>query len=130
MTDPIADMLTRIRNGLKARHQRVDIPASKIKTDIAKILKEEGYITNYKVLGEGSRKTLRVYLKYGPHGEDVINQLQRVSTPGRRYYVGSEDVPRIRGGLGISVLSTSQGIMTGREARRRNVGGEVLCSVY
>jgi small subunit ribosomal protein S8 len=130
MTDPIADMLTQMRNGLTAKHQRVDIPASKLKVEIARILKEEGYINNYKVIGEGVRKALRVYLKYGPQGEDVIARLERVSKPGRRMYVGAEEVPRILGGLGVSVLSTSQGIMTGREARRRNIGGEVLCSVY
>lgn len=129
MTDPIADMLTRMRNGLKARHQRVDVPASKMKMEIARILKEEGYILNYKLLGDGTRKVLRIYLKYGPQGEAVISQLERVSKPGRRYYVGSQEIPRVRGGLGISVLSTSQGVMTGREARRRNIGGEVLCSV-
>lgn len=129
MTDPIADMLTRMRNGLKARHQRVDVPASKMKMEIARILKEEGYILNYKLLGDGARKVLRIYLKYGPQGEAVISQLARVSKPGRRYYVGSQEIPRVRGGLGISVLSTSQGVMTGREARRRNIGGEVLCSV-
>jgi small subunit ribosomal protein S8 len=130
MTDPIADMLTRMRNALAAKHQRVDVPASRIKADIARILKDEGYITNFKVMGEGARKILRIYLKYGPQGEEVINQLQRVSRPGRRVYVGAEEIPRVLGGLGISVVSTSQGIMTGREARRRNVGGEVLCSVY
>ncbi|MCS6806239.1 MAG: 30S ribosomal protein S8 [Acidobacteriota bacterium] len=130
MTDPIADMLTRMRNGLKARHQRVDIPASRIKMEIARILREEGYIFNYKLLGEGAHKVLRVYLKYGPKGEAVISQLERVSKPGRRYYVSAQEIPRVRGGLGISILSTSQGVMTGREARRRNIGGEVLCSVY
>lgn len=130
MTDPIADMLTRMRNALGSKHQRVDVPASRIKADIARILKDEGYITNFKVMGEGARKVLRIYLKYGPQGEEIISQLQRVSRPGRRVYVGAEEIPRVRGGLGISVVSTSQGIMTGREARRRNIGGEVLCSVY
>lgn len=130
MTDPIADMLTRMRNALAAKHQRVDVPASKIKTEIARILKDEGYITNFKVLGEGPRKILRIYLKYGPQGEKVISHLQRVSRPGRRVYVGARQIPRVLGGLGISVLSTPQGIMTGRDARRRNLGGEVLCYVY
>jgi small subunit ribosomal protein S8 len=131
MTDPIADMLTRIRNALASKHQRVDIPASKIKTAIARILKEEGYISNFKVIGEdAAHKLLRVYLKYGPQGEDVIIRLERVSKPGRRTYVGAQEIPRVLGGLGVSVLSTSQGVMTGREARRRNIGGELLCSVY
>lgn len=130
MTDPIADMLTRMRNALAAKHQRVDIPASRIKTEIARILKEEGYIHNYKVSGEGAHKTLRIYLKYGPQGENVITHLGRVSKPGRRIYVGAQEIPRVLGGLGISVLSTSEGIMTGREARRKNIGGEVLCTVY
>ena len=130
MTDPIADMLTRMRNALGSKHQRVDVPASKIKADIARILKDEGYITNFKIMGEGTRKVLRIYLKYGAQGEKIISQLQRVSRPGRRVYVGAEEIPRVLGGLGISVVSTSQGIMTGREARRRNIGGEVLCSVY
>lgn len=98
--------------------------------EIARILREEGYIFNYKLLGEGAHKVLRVYLKYGPKGEAVISQLERVSKPGRRYYVSAQEIPRVRGGLGISILSTSQGVMTGREARRRNIGGEVLCSVY
>ncbi len=130
MTDPIADMLTRMRNGLNAKHQRVDMPASKIKAEIARILKEEGYITNFKVIGDGVRKTLRVYLKYGPRGEDVVTRLMRVSKPGLRVYVNAQEIPRIQGGLGICVLSTSQGLMTGRDARRKNIGGEVLCSLY
>ncbi|RMG46109.1 MAG: 30S ribosomal protein S8 [Acidobacteria bacterium] len=130
MTDPIADMLTRIRNALAARHQRVDIPASKIKTEIARVLKEEGYINTFKVIGEGPRKTLRIYLKYGPEGEDVITHLERVSKPGRRVYVGAEEIPYVLQGLGICILTTSQGIMTGREARRRHIGGEVLCYIY
>ncbi len=130
MTDPIADMLTRIRNALAARHQRVDIPASKIKTEIARVLKEEGYINTFKVIGEGPHKTLRIYLKYGPEGEDVITHLERVSKPGRRVYVGAEEIPYVLQGLGICILTTSQGIMTGHEARRRHIGGEVLCYIY
>jgi len=130
MTDPIADMLTRIRNALAARHPRVDMPASKIKADIARVLKEEGYISNYKVTSEGGRRLLRIYLKYGPQGEDVIVHLERVSTPGRRVYVGAQEIPKVLGGLGITVVSTSQGVMSGREARQKNVGGEVLCDVY
>ncbi len=130
MTDPIADMLTRIRNGIAAGHQRVEIPVSKIKIEIARILREEGYISNYKVLGNGTRTMLRVYLKYGPAGERVIQRVERASKPGSRYYVGWEDIPRILGGLGISIISTSRGLMTGREARRRKLGGELLCQVY
>jgi len=130
MTDPIADMLTRMRNALAAKHQRVDMPASRVKAEIARILKQEGYIQNCKVIGEGAHKTLRIYLKYGPQGEDIVAHLERVSTPGRRVYVGAQEIPRVLGGLGVSVLSTSQGIMAGREARRKNIGGEVLCSVY
>jgi small subunit ribosomal protein S8 len=130
MTDPIADMLTRIRNALAARHQRVDIPASKIKAEIARVLRQEGYINTYKVVGEGTRKVLRIYLKYGPSGEDVITYLQRVSSPGRRTYVRAKEIPRVLGGLGVNVLSTSHGVMTGREARRKNLGGEVLCNIY
>ncbi len=130
MTDPIADMLTRIRNAVRARHPRVDVPASKMKVEIARILKEEGYISNYKVMGEGAKKTLRLYLKYGPEEETPILNLERVSRPGRRIYVGAKEIPRVLGGLGIAILSTPKGIMTGREAHHRNVGGEVLCFVY
>jgi small subunit ribosomal protein S8 len=130
MTDPIADMLTRMRNALAARHQRVDVPASKMKAEIARVLKEEGYINNYKVVNEGGRRLLRIYLKYGPQGEDVIIRLERASTPGRRRYVGAKEIPKVLGGFGVTVLTTSQGIMSGREARQKNVGGEVLCSVY
>jgi len=130
MTDPIADMLTRIRNAVRARHPRVDVPASKLKVEIARILKEEGYINNFKVMGEGAKKTLRLYLKYGPEGETPILNLERVSRPGRRIYVGAKEIPRVLGGLGVAILSTPKGIMTGRDARRRNVGGEVLCYIY
>lgn len=130
MTDPIADMLTRIRNALGAKHAKVDIPASKLKAEIARILKEEGYIVDYKVTGEGPRKSLRVRLKYGTKGESVISNLQRISKPGRRVYLGRDDIRLILGGLGISILSTSQGLMTGRQARKLNTGGEHLCNIY
>jgi len=130
MTDPIADMLTRIRNAVRAHHSRVDVPASRMKVEIARILKEEGYISNYKIMGEGVKKTLRLYLKYGPEGESPIMNLERISRPGRRIYVGAKEIPRVLGGLGIAILSTPKGIMTGRDARRHNVGGEVLCYVY
>ena len=137
MTDPIADMLTRIRNATIARHTRVDIPASTLKLEIAKILELEGYIQSFKTMetpdGEGKsavQKTLRVQLKYGPRGERVITGIERVSRPGRRVYFGREEVPTVLGGLGTAILTTSRGVMTGREARRQGVGGEVLCNVW
>jgi small subunit ribosomal protein S8 len=129
-SDPIADMLTRVRNALKARHAKVDVPASKLKLEIARILKEEGYILNYKLAEEGSKKTIKVYLKYTPENESAISRLERVSRPGCRIYVGSKDVPRVLGGLGINILTTPKGVMTGAAARRANVGGEVLCTIY
>jgi len=128
-TDPIADMLTRIRNGLRARHQRVEMPASKLKVEIARILKEEGYITNYKASEEGKKKVLRVFLRYGTNGESVISSLERVSKPGRRVYVAAREVPRVMGGLGVNILTTPRGVMTGKSARKAGIGGEVLCSV-
>jgi small subunit ribosomal protein S8 len=130
MTDPIADMLTRIRNGLQARHEKVDIPASKLKVEIARILKEEGYIGNFRCADEGGKPQLSVTLKYGPKGEDVISSLKRVSRPGYRVYVGGKDIPRVLGGLGVNILSTSNGVMTGQTARKKGLGGEILCEVY
>jgi small subunit ribosomal protein S8 len=130
VTDPIADMLTRMRNGLGAKHAKVDVPASNLKVEIARILKDEGYIANYKVIGEGANRAIRVYLKYGPDGEKVMSKLDRISKPGCRVYVGSDEIPSVLGGLGINILSTSRGVMTGREARRMRVGGEVLCRIY
>ncbi|HKE03079.1 MAG TPA: 30S ribosomal protein S8 [Blastocatellia bacterium] len=132
ITDPISDMLTRMRNAIAARHSKVDIPASRLKIEIARILKEEGYITNYSVkTAEGSNvRTLRVFLRYGPNGESVISSLQRVSLPSRRVYVPSKGVTKVLGGLGINILSTSRGVMTGKQARKTKVGGEVLCSIY
>jgi small subunit ribosomal protein S8 len=130
VTDPIADMLTRMRNGLSAKHAKVDVPASNLKVEIARILKDEGYIANYKVIGEGANRAIRIYLKYGPDGEKVMTKLDRISKPGCRVYVGSEEIPSVLGGLGINILSTSRGVMTGREARRMRVGGEVLCRIY
>jgi small subunit ribosomal protein S8 len=130
MTDPIADMITRIRNAVRARHPRVDIPASRFKAEIAKILEREGYVSGVKVVDGAPQGTLRITLKYGPRGETVISGLERVSRPGRRVYLGSEDVPRVMGGLGTSILTTSRGVMTGREAQRAGVGGEVLCNVW
>ncbi len=130
MTDPIADMLARLKNALRAGHQRVDVPASKIKMEVARILKDEGYIVTYKPITEGNKKLLRIYLKYGEAGEHVITDLKRISRPGRRVYVRASEIPRVRGGLGIAILSTSQGVMTGQAARRKNIGGELLCYVY
>ena len=132
MTDPIADMLTRIRNAVHARHQRVDVPASTFKVEIAKILEREGYIQSYKLVDEpGSvQQTLRLQLKYGPHGEKLITGIERISRPGRRVYFGCEDVPVVLAGLGTSILTTSRGVMTGRAAVKAGVGGEVLCNIW
>ncbi|MGE0450922.1 MAG: 30S ribosomal protein S8 [Vicinamibacterales bacterium] len=131
MTDPIADMLTRIRNAVTAKHSRVDMPASRIKADIARILADEGYIQGFKVLeNEGPQKTLRLVLKYGPHGERLISGIERISRPGRRVYFGRDDVPEVLAGLGTSILTTSRGVMTGRAAVKAGVGGEVLCNIW
>src|ERR1700732_3777668 len=129
-SDPIADMLTRIRNALQARHPKVDVPASRLKTDIAKILKDEGYIANYKLTEEGAKKSIRIYLKYTPGNVPVISRIERVSRPGCRVYVGSQRVPRVLGGLGISILTTARGVMTGSTARKERVGGEILCQLW
>ncbi|MFB3916660.1 MAG: 30S ribosomal protein S8 [Terriglobales bacterium] len=129
LTDPVADFLARIRNAISARHQKVDIPSSKLKLEMARILKEEGYISNYKVTDEGGHKVLRVYLKYGAHNEAAISTLQRVSRPGCRVYVRRSEIPRVLGGLGINILTTPRGVMTGRQARKEGVGGEILCEV-
>jgi small subunit ribosomal protein S8 len=129
LTDPVADFLARIRNAIRARHQKLDVPASKLKAEIARILKEEGYISNYKVQEEEGKLVLRVYLKYG--GNDAaIRDLARVSRPGCRVYVGRDEIKRVQGGLGISILTTPKGVMTGRQARREGVGGELLCEVW
>lgn len=132
ISDPVSDMLTRMRNAIGARHTKVDVPASRLKIEIARILKEEGYITNYSIkTAEGSNaRTLRIFLRYGPNGESVISSLQRVSLPSRRVYVPSKEIVKVLGGLGINILSTSRGVMTGKQARKTNVGGEVLCNVY
>ncbi len=129
LTDPVADFLARIRNAIHARHQKVDAPASKLKAEIARILKEEGYISNYKLTEEEGHKVLRVYLKYGPNNEAAISDLRRVSRPGCRVYVRRSDIPRVLGGLGVNILTTPRGVMTGRQARKEGVGGEVLCEV-
>jgi small subunit ribosomal protein S8 len=130
MTDPIADMLTRIRNAYGAKHQKVDVPASNLKLELARILKDEGFINNYKVTGEGPRRNIRVYLRYGPRGERVITSIERVSRPGCRVYSGSKTIPTVLGGLGVNIVSTSRGLMTDRQARREKVGGELLCRIY
>jgi small subunit ribosomal protein S8 len=130
MTDPIADLLTRIRNGQMARHKSVDVPSSRMKVAIAKILKDEGYIESFKVVEDGHQGTLRVSLKYGSAGEKVITGLERVSRPGRRVYCGKDEIPRVLGGMGITILSTPKGVITGSTCRRLGVGGEILCNVW
>ena len=137
MTDPISDMLTRLRNAVSAKHTRVDMPASKLKAEIARILQDEGYIQGFRIVeepaerdGKQPRQLIRVFLKYGPRGEKVISGLERISRPGRRVYIGVEDVPTVLGGLGTNILTTSRGVMTGRAARKAGVGGEVLCNVW
>jgi small subunit ribosomal protein S8 len=137
MTDPIADMLTRVRNAVSARHSRVDMPASKLKAEIARILQDEGYIAGFKLVeekaakpGGTSRPMIRLLLKYGPGGERVITGITRVSRPGRRVYLGADGITSVLGGLGVSILTTSRGVMTGRAAQKAGVGGEVLCNVW
>jgi small subunit ribosomal protein S8 len=130
MTDPIADMLTRIRNAVEAKHSRVDVPASKLKLEIARILKEEGYINNFVLKGEGPKRLIRIFLRYDARGTSSITYLQRVSRPGRRVYVPSQKIPRVLGGYGINIVSTSRGLMSGKAARKENIGGEVLAEVY
>ena len=130
MTDPIADMLTRIRNAVQARHAKVDMPSSRMKSEIARILKDEGYISHFKTSEEGGRATLTVFMKYGPKGEQVISNIERVSRPGCRVYVSKAEIPRVLGGLGINILTTSHGVMTGKTARKQGFGGELLCNIY
>jgi len=130
MTDPISDMLTRIRNATTVRHDRTDVPASKMKLEIAKILKQEGYIRTFKQLEEGPQGMIRIYLKYAEDGEPVIHGLRRVSTPGRRVYRRADDLPKVRNGLGVAVVSTNRGVLTDEQARGLRVGGEVLCEVW
>ena len=131
MTDPIADLLTRIRNGIKARHKVVEIPASNMKKNITKILFEKGYILNYKFEDEGPQGLIKIALKYHPETkQSAIKVIKSISTPGLRKYVGKDELPRVLNGLGIAILSTSQGLMTDKEAKSRNIGGEVVCYVY
>ncbi|MDR3722499.1 MAG: 30S ribosomal protein S8 [Candidatus Acidiferrales bacterium] len=129
-TDPIADFLTRIRNGAMAKHPRVEMPSSKMKIEIARILKEEGYLANFKVVEEKGKKTLRVFLRYTPDRHCVITDLKRISRPGSRRYIGKTGIRPVVGGMGISILSTPRGLMTGQSARKEGVGGELLCEVW
>jgi small subunit ribosomal protein S8 len=130
MTDPVADMLTRVRNASGAKFAKVDIPSSKLKVQIARILKDEGFIKNFKVIKDNRQGILRIYLRYDDKNRGVIQRLERVSRPSRRVYAGNEAIPKILNGLGISILSTSKGILTDREARKQGVGGEIMCSVW
>lgn len=130
MTDPISDMLTRIRNATTVRHDRTDVPASKMKLEIAKILKQEGFIRTFKMLEEGPQGLLRIYLKYADDGEPAIHGMRRISKPGRRVYRGADDLPKVRNGLGVAVVSTNRGVLTDEQARGLRVGGEVLCEVW
>ncbi len=130
MSDPLADMLTRIRNGVKARFDSVDIPLSKLKVGVAKVLKEEGYVNDYHIIDQGVQGTLRVDLKYGPNSELVLTGIRRVSKPGLRQYKKSSNIPKVMSGLGVGILSTSHGVVTDRKARELNIGGELLCEVW
>jgi small subunit ribosomal protein S8 len=129
-TDPIADFLTRIRNGARARHPRVDVPSSNLKVEIARILKDEGYLANFKVVEEKGKRTLRVFLRYTSDRRSVITDLRRVSKPGARRYTGKFGIRQVMGGMGISIVSTPRGLMTGQGARKEGVGGELLCEVW
>jgi small subunit ribosomal protein S8 len=129
LSDPIADMLTRMRNALRSRHRTVQVRASKICQGVCRVLKDEGYIEDFKRVEDAKQDLLRVYLKYGPMGQDVVTGLKRISKPGRRIYLGVDDLPRPTNGLGIAVISTSLGVLSDRECRQKNVGGEVLCEV-
>ncbi len=130
MTDPIADMLTRIRNANMVGHERVELPASRVKAEIARILTEEGYIRNYRFIEDGKQGVLRIYLKYGDNQEKVISGLRRISKPGHRVYVGVADLPRVHGNMGIAILSTSQGVQTASQCQVAKIGGEVLCYIW
>jgi small subunit ribosomal protein S8 len=130
MTDPLADMLARIRNAGRAGHDKVDIPASRMKIALARIFKEEGFIKNYKVIKDNRQGILRVYLRYDDEQKPLIQRIERVSRPGLRVYVGHEDLPKVQGGLGVAVISTSKGVITDRQARKLKVGGEVLCQIW
>ena len=130
VSDPVADFLTCVRNALRAKQRKVDVPASKLKTELARVLLRERYINNYKVIEDGRQGTLRIYLKYTPDEVSVITGLRRMSTPGRRVYLGKKKLPRVMGGMGAAILSTSRGLMTDREAREAGLGGEFICQVW
>lgn len=130
MTDPIADMLTRIRNAQRASHELVNIPSSKLKINVAKVLKSEGYVKNFRIISDGQHRFIRIFLKYDKEGDAVIEGIKRVSKPGCRVYAGSDEVPKVLNGYGINILSTSKGLMTDNEARKLRVGGEILCAVW
>ncbi len=130
VTDPVSDLLTRLRNALSARHEKADVPSSRFKVELARILKDEGYIKNYKVMDDRGGSLLRLYLKYDDTGNPVIHGLSRSSKPGRRLYKGKDELPEVLGGLGVAIVSTSQGLLSGNDAKKRGVGGEVVCTVW
>lgn len=130
VSDPVSDLLTRLRNAISARHEKADVPSSRFKVELARILKDEGYIKNYKVMDDRGGSLLRLYLKYDDTGNPVIHGLTRSSKPGRRYYAGKNEMPEVLGGLGVAIVSTSQGLLTGNDAKKRGVGGEVVCTVW
>ncbi len=130
VTDPVSDLLTRLRNAISARHEKADIPSSRFKVELARILKDEGYIKNFKVMDDRGGSLLRLYLKYDDTGNPVIHGLTRSSKPGRRFYAGKNELPEVLGGLGVAIVSTSQGLLTGNDAKKRGVGGEVVCTVW
>lgn len=130
VTDPVSDLLTRLRNAISARHEKADVPSSRFKVELARILKDEGYIKNYKVMDDRGGSLLRLYLKYDDTGNPVIHGLARSSKPGRRFYAGKNELPEVLGGLGVAIVSTSQGLLTGNDAKKRGVGGEVVCTVW
>ena len=130
VTDPVSDLLTRLRNAISARHEKADVPSSRFKVELARILKDEGYIKNYKVMDDRGGSLLRLYLKYDESGNPVIHGLTRSSKPGRRYYARKDELPEVLGGLGVAIVSTSQGLLTGNDAKKRGVGGEVVCTVW
>jgi small subunit ribosomal protein S8 len=130
MTDPISDLLTRIRNAHLAKHDRLDVPTSKLKQEVCRLLQDEGFIRNFRVIEAETRNTLRIFLRYSPEGTPAINSLERVSKPGRRIYRGADEIQPVRNGLGVGILSTSQGLLSDRQARERRVGGELLCEVW
>ncbi|HIJ58346.1 MAG TPA: 30S ribosomal protein S8 [Deltaproteobacteria bacterium] len=130
MTDPIADMLTRVRNAQRASHELVNIPSSKLKINVAKILKYEGFIKNFRIISDGQHRFIRIFLKYDKDGVAIIEGIKRVSKPGCRVYAGSDEIPEVLNGYGINILSTSKGLMTDNEARKTGIGGEILCAVW